>query len=79
MVGLAVREIDGAGEVPPTTTSTVLLILPPEPVHVRVKVASLVSGPTVSLPEVALKPDQSLDAVQLSTLIDDQLRVAEPL
>ena len=38
-----------------------------------------VNGPTLSLPEVALVPDQASEAVHEIASVDDQVRVEEPL
>ncbi len=50
---------------------------PPEPEQVNVKVVSVDSGPTLSLPAVCFDPDQPLLAWQLDALVDDQFRTVE--
>jgi hypothetical protein len=54
------------------------LALPPAPLQVRVKLPLAVSAPVDWLPEVALAPDQSPDAVQEVALVEDQLSVEDP-
>jgi hypothetical protein len=43
------------------------------------KVLLVVSDPWVSLPEVALLPDQAPEALQAVAFVDDQVRVDESL
>jgi hypothetical protein len=77
VVGEALRATVVAGL--PTKTFTVSLRVPPGPVQVRVKVLFSVSESIVSVPCVALLPDQSPDALQLSALLLSQVKVVEPL
>ena len=68
------------GPVAATVTVADALALPPAPVQLRVKLALAVSKPVDWLPEVALVPDQSPEAVQVVALVDDQISVeAVPL
>ena len=63
--------------VPPpgvTVTATDRLLLPPGPVQASVKVVVSLIGPTLSLPEVGLFPDQPPEALQLSAWVVVQLR-----
>ncbi len=50
---------------------------PPEPEHVNVKVVSVDSGPTLSLPAVCFDPDQPLLAVQVVAFVELQFRIVE--
>ena len=63
----------------PTDTVTVCESVPPAPSQVSVKLRSDVSAAVVSLPEVALLPDQPPEAVQEVESVDDQLSVVVPL
>jgi len=56
-------------------TVTERFALPPAPLQVSVNILVLASGPRVSLPEVALLPDQALEAVHESVFVDVQLTV----
>src|SRR5262245_55066400 len=58
---------------PPMVTFTVADSDPPTPSQVSVKLASSVSGPTVSVPLRALEPDQSPEAVHSVALLLVQL------
>lgn len=58
-----------------TLTLRLSLTLPPEPEQVSVKLLFWLSGPTDSLPEVALLPDHAPDAEQESVFCDDQVSV----
>ncbi len=53
-------------------------MLPSEPVQVKVKVLVSVKGPTLSLPESGLPPDQAPPASQEVASVDDQIKVEEP-
>jgi hypothetical protein len=53
-------------------------VLPPGPVQVKVKVLVSVKGPTLSLPESGLLPDQAPPASQEVASVDDQVKVEEP-
>jgi hypothetical protein len=75
-VGLAAREMVGAGAV--TETVTDWLALPPAPVQVMPYVVLLVSAPVACDPTLALLPLQAPEAVQAVALVEDQLKV-EPL
>lgn len=68
-------------EVAPVATVTVTerTVLPPAPLQVSVKVLVLVSGPRVSLPDVALLPDQAPDAAQELAFVAVQLSVEDSL
>ena len=51
----------------------------PAPPQVKINVLVAVKGPTVSLPAVALVPDQASEAVHELALVDDHVRNEEPL
>ncbi|HJY76534.1 MAG TPA: hypothetical protein VKE95_07875 [Burkholderiales bacterium] len=53
-------------------------VAPPLPVHVSVYVLAAEMELMVSLPDVALTPDQAPDAVQLEALLEDQVSRVEP-
>jgi hypothetical protein len=59
-------------------TVTERFTLPPAPVQLSVKVLVVMSGPRVSLPEMALLPDQASEAVQEVALVEDQVSVDDP-
>jgi hypothetical protein len=63
---------------PCTVTVTGTLVIPPGPVHRSLKMLSTVSGPTTSLPESGLEPDQSRRASQESASLVDQVSVVKP-
>ena len=65
----------GGGGGAATVTATELLVLPPAPLQTRVNVVAVVSGPTTSLPDVALRPDQPSNAWQPSASVDDHVSV----
>jgi len=54
------------------------LALPPAPLQLSVKVLVMVSGPDVSLPEIALVPDHAAEARQEVALVEDQVSVEDP-
>ncbi len=60
-----------------TATVTEPETLPPAPLQLMVNVVFAVSAPLDWLPDVPLLPNQPSDAVQVSTLLADQFRVAE--
>ncbi len=62
-----------------TLTVTEPVALPPAPVQVKKNVLVVVNEPRVSLPEVALLPDQAPEAVHEVASLEVQLNVAEPL
>ena len=72
-VGFAENDTVGGGG--DTVTVADALCAPPNPVQVRLKVPLLVSTPEVSLPEVALAPDQPPEAVQDVAFVEDQISV----
>jgi hypothetical protein len=77
VVGFALRLTVGfTGAV--TLTVTDRLALPPGPLQVSVKAVVALSAPVLALPLVSLLPDQPPLAVQLLTLVEDQLSVADP-
>ena len=76
--GFAVSETVGDGGAA-TLTVTDWLALPPAPVQVKKNVLVVVNEPRVSLPEVALLPDQAPEAVHEVASLEVQLNVAEPL
>lgn len=78
VVGLALSDTVGSGA-GSTATVTERLALPPAPMQVRINVLVVVNELRVWLPDVALLPDQSPDAVQDVALVEDQFRVEEPL
>jgi hypothetical protein len=78
VVGLALSVTVGS-EAGSTVTVTERLALPPGPSHMRVNVLVVVRELRVWLPDVALVPDQAPDAVHEVALVEDQLRVEEPL
>ncbi|MFZ1866199.1 MAG: hypothetical protein WAU39_18405 [Polyangiales bacterium] len=78
VVGLALNEMSGAGTAP-TATSTEALATPPGPTQEREKLATPSIGPTGSVPETALEPDQAPDALQLVAPVELQLKTAESL
>jgi hypothetical protein len=64
--------------VPPdaaTVTVAERLTLPPAPLQLSVKVLVAAIGPRVSLPEVALLPDQAPEAVHEAAFVDVQLSI----
>jgi hypothetical protein len=63
---------------PATVTVTERLTLPPAPLQPSVKVLVTVSGLDVSLPEVALVPDQAPEALHEVTLVEDHVSVEVP-
>ncbi len=67
---------DGGGAV--TVTLTVWLVVPPAPLHVSEKAASLTREFMVSLPDVDLLPDQPPPAVQFVVLVEDQFKTTLP-
>jgi hypothetical protein len=67
---------DGGGA---TLTVTEPVALPPPPVQVKKNVLVCVKALRVSLPAVALVPDQSPEAVHEVASLEVQLNVAEPL
>ena len=52
--------------------------LPPDPVQLSEKVVALLSAAVLSLPAVALLPDQPPDAVQDVAFVDDHVRLLVP-
>lgn len=72
-VGLALNVTVGAAA---TVTVRLLLLLPPGPEQLSVKVLVLLMGPTDWLPDVPLLPDHALEALQLVALVVDQVKVA---
>ena len=60
-----------------TVTVTDCPALPPAPSQPKVNVLVVVNGPTASLFEVTLLPDQAPDAVHDVELVDDQVKVVE--
>lgn len=78
VVGLALSDTVGNGG-GATDTVTDLLALPPAPMQVRMNVLVVVNELRVWLPDVALLPDHAPDAVHEVALVEDQLRVEEPL
>ena len=69
---------EGGGAV--IATDAVALALPPAPVQASEKLLLVVSAAVVSLPAIALLPDQAPDAIQDVALADDQVKVeGEPL
>jgi len=78
LFGLADRETVGATAAA-TAILTVSLTSPPGPVQVNTKVLSLVSELMDSVSTVFLLPDQSPEAAQLSTLLEDQFNTMLPL
>src|SRR5215831_13567822 len=77
VVGLALRLTVGVRGAD-TLTVTDWLALPPEPVHMSVKVVVALSGPVPALPLVGSLPDQPPEAVQLVAFVEDQLSIADP-
>jgi hypothetical protein len=75
-VGFAVSETVGGGE--PTATDADWLAWPPQPVQLRVKVLFAVSPGLIWLPEGALLPVHAPEALQVSVLVEDQVRVVTP-
>ena len=75
VVGLALRPTVGGAE---TSTVTDWLALPPGPLQASVKVVVALSAPVLVLPLVGSLPDQPPEAVQLLSLVDDQLSIADP-
>ncbi len=61
-----------------TATVTDLELLPPEPAHSRLSVLVCISGPIISVPEIALTPDQAPEASQEFALVETQVNAAEP-
>ncbi|MFQ5756757.1 MAG: hypothetical protein ACE5H7_11820 [Acidiferrobacterales bacterium] len=80
-VGLALRDIVGAGggSEPATSTVTDRLAIPPGPVQDRMKTLVIVSGPTFSVPRLFFSPNQAPEAWQEVALRTDQSSVDEPL
>lgn len=78
LFGFADRVTVGSGGAP-TETFTVSLSSPLIPVQVSKKVLSAVSELIISEPVVLLLPDQSPEAIQLSTSLVDQSTVMLPL
>ena len=60
-----------------TLTVADAFALPAAPVQVRVKLLLAVSAPVDWLPEVALVPDQSPEAVHEVALVEDQVSVED--
>ncbi|HKQ25236.1 MAG TPA: hypothetical protein VJT81_12410 [Burkholderiales bacterium] len=79
-VGFAASDTVGTdtGGVPDTVTVTDLFAVPPAPLQLSVKVLVALSEPRVSLPEVALFPDQAPEAVQEVAFVDDHVSVDDP-
>ena len=77
-VGLALKNVmvGGGGA---TATVTDCPALPPAPLHVRINVRVCVKALRVSLPAVALVPDQSPEAVQEVVSVDDHVNVVASL
>jgi hypothetical protein len=78
VVGLAERETVGCTTGSSTLTLTESLPVPPVPLQDRLKVLLAVNELMLCDPELALLPDQSPDAVQLSAPVLLQLKVVEP-
>ncbi|MFQ5756755.1 MAG: hypothetical protein ACE5H7_11810 [Acidiferrobacterales bacterium] len=78
VVGLALKFTVGKGG-GATVTVTDPPAPPPGPVQVKVKVLVAFKDAFISLPEVALVPDQSPEAAHESTFVDDQVNVVESL
>ncbi|HKQ25235.1 MAG TPA: hypothetical protein VJT81_12405 [Burkholderiales bacterium] len=68
----------GGGGVLDTVTVTELFAVPPAPLQLRVKVLVAVSEPRVSLPDVALLPDQAPEAEHEVAFVDDHVSVDDP-
>jgi hypothetical protein len=76
--GLAVRDNEGAGTGELTVTDAVWLLVPPSPVHVRVKLLLAVRGALVSVPEVGRAPLHAPEALQLVALVELQVKFVTP-
>jgi len=77
LVGLAVRDVVGAGAAP-TAMDTELVALPPGPVQVSAKVLEAVSAGVASAPDVPRLPVQAPDALQDAALVLDHLSCSVP-
>jgi len=73
VVGLALKETVGAGEVTETVADCVAL--PPVPVQTRVYVVLALSAPVACDPVVAMVPDHPPEAVQEVAFVLDQFNV----
>jgi hypothetical protein len=67
------------GTVFSTAVITLSVADPPVPVQVIVKVLVVVILSIVSVPDVLLDPDQPPEALQVSALLEDQVKVTVPL
>ncbi len=76
--GLAVRDNEGAATDALTVTDAVWLLVPPSPVHVRVKLLLAVSAVLVSVPEVGRAPLHASEASQLVALVEFQVNLVAP-
>ena len=76
VVGLALRETVGAGEVTETVADCVAL--PPVPVQTKVYVVLALSAPVACDPVVAMVPDHPPEAVQEVAFVLDQFNVEAP-
>jgi hypothetical protein len=72
LVGSAVKVTDAGGI---TVTATVLLPVPPGPVHVNVKLVVLVSAPVAAVPLAGLLPLHPPEAVHVVALVELQVSV----